>query len=64
MKNIIFCLIILVILSSCHTETGGSFDFMSDLIGVFGFLIENWWILVIAIAIFIIVEQTKKKKEN
>jgi hypothetical protein len=37
---------------------------MSDLIGVFGFLIENWWILVIAIAIFIIVEQTKKKKEN
>ncbi len=64
MKNIIISLFILLAFTSCHTETGGSYDFMSDQIGVLGFLIKNWWILVIAIAIFIIVGLTKKKNDN
>jgi hypothetical protein len=64
MKNCTFFLILVLTLTGCHTETGGSYDFMSDQIGVLGFLINNWWIVVIAIAIFIIIGQTKKKKDN
>jgi hypothetical protein len=64
MKNYLFPIILMMIFSSCHTETGGSYDFMSDQIGVVGFLIKNWWILVIVIAIFIIIGLTEKKKDN
>lgn len=64
MKNYLFLLIFLFLLTSCHTETFGPYDFMSDQISVLGFLIKNWWILVIVIAVFIIVGLTKNKKDN
>lgn len=64
MKIILFYLIIILTFASCHTETGGSYDFMADQIGVLGFLIRNWWIIVVIIVIFIIIGLTKKKKDN
>ena len=64
MKKTISYLILLLIFTGCHTETGGAYDFMSDQISVLGFLIKNWWIIVLILAIFFIVGLTKKKKDN
>jgi hypothetical protein len=61
MKNYFLYLLILLTFAGCHTDTGGPFDFMSDQISVISFLINNWWIVVIAVIVFIIIGRTKKK---
>ena len=58
---ILFCL---AILTSCYTETGGSYDFMSDQIGVLSFLIKNWWLVAIAVVVFVVIAMNKKNNDK